>query len=282
MQLLRKHAINWRSSKQMMKMKIRLLILVVFCVGSASAQVVTLDYFFNREFRKSRTGQAERFHYTWEDTAQTGYSIWGHIFRQAGADTKSMNAAPTSTNLKGTDVYILVDPDTEKETGQPNYIESAHIKVIANWVKAGGVLVLLANDSANTELKHFNKLAKKFGIHFNNDLRNKVKGDDFDMAAVMVPDDHPIFTTAKKMYIKDICTLSLKRKAKSAFTDKGDVIMATAKYGKGTVFAVGDPWFYNEYCNGRLTPGFDNDKAAKDLAVWLLKQTTTTKATPVK
>ena len=74
------------------------------------------------------------------------------------------------------------------------------------------------------------------------------------------------------MYIKDICTLKLSRKAKSAFTDKGEVIMATAKLGKGTVFAVGDPWFYNEYCNGRLTPGFDNDKAAQDLAGWLLLQ----------
>jgi hypothetical protein len=253
-------------------MKIPALLFLLFSGLISSSQVVSLDYYFNREFRKAKTGQAERFHYTWEDTAQTGYSIWGHIFRQLGADTKSMDAAPTATNLKSTGVYIIVDPDTEKETGQPNYIESDHIKAITNWVKDGGVLVLLANDSANTELKHFNQLAKKFGIHFNNDLRNKVKGDDFDMAALMVPEGHPIFKTAKKMYIKDICSLKLTRKAKSAFTDKGEVIMATAKLGKGTVFAVGDPWFYNEYCNGRLTPGFDNDKAARDLAGWLLMQ----------
>jgi hypothetical protein len=253
-------------------MKIPALLFLLFSGTTAISQVVSLDYFFNREFRKAKTGQAERFHYTWEDTAQTGYSIWGHIFRQLGADTKSMDAAPTAANLKSTGVYIIVDPDTENETGQPNYIGSDHIKAISNWVKAGGVLVLLANDSANTELKHFNQLAKKFGIHFNNDLRNKVKGDDFDMAALMVPEGDPIFKTAKKMYIKDICTIKLTRKAKSAFTDKGEVIMATAKFGKGTVFAVGDPWFYNEYCNGRLTSGFDNDKAARDLAGWLLMQ----------
>ncbi|HTE27125.1 DUF4350 domain-containing protein [Flavitalea sp.] len=253
-------------------MKIPVLLFLIFSGTTSIAQVVSLDYFFNREFRKAKTGQAERFHYTWEDTAQTGYSIWGHIFRQLGADTKSMDAAPTATNLKSTGVYIIVDPDTEKETGQPNYIGSKHIKVITNWVKDGGVLVLLANDSANTELKHLNQLAKKFGIRFNNDLRNKVKGDDFDMAALMVPEGNPIFKTAKKMYIKDICSLRLTRKAKSAFTDKGEVIMATVKLGKGTVFAVGDPWFYNEYCNGRLTPGFDNDKAARDLAGWLLMQ----------
>ncbi|HMF72732.1 MAG TPA: DUF4350 domain-containing protein [Flavitalea sp.] len=253
-------------------MKISLILCFFLISVSSTAQVVTLDYFFNREFRKSRTGQAERFHYTWEDTAQTGYSVWGHIFRQLGAKTESMDAAPTSTNLKGANVYIIVDPDTEKETGQPNYITATHIKAISAWVKAGGVLVLLANDSANTEFKHFNQLAKKFGIRFNNDLRNKVKGDDFDMAALHVPAGHPIFTTAKKLYIKDICSIRIRRKAQSAFTDKGDVVIATSKYGKGTVFAVGDPWFYNEYCNGRLTPGFDNDKAAKDLGVWLLKQ----------
>jgi hypothetical protein len=253
-------------------MKISVLLFLIFSGTTSIAQVVTLDYFFNREFRKAKTGQAERFHYTWEDTAQTGYSVWGHIFRQLGADTKSMDAAPTEANLKSTGIYIIVDPDTEKETGQPNYIESKHIKAVTNWVKNGGVLVLLANDSANTELKHFNQLAKKFGIHFNNDLRNKVKGDDFEMAALMVPEGHPIFKTAKKMYIKDICTLKLSRKAKSAFSDKGEVIMATVKLGKGTVFAVGDPWFYNEYCNGRLTPGFDNDKAARDLAGWLMAQ----------
>jgi unsaturated rhamnogalacturonyl hydrolase len=251
-------------------MKLPAILLFVFCCSSASAQVVTLDYFFNREFRKSKTGQAERFHYTWEDTAQTGFSIWAHIFRKLGAETKSMDAAPTATNLSRTDVYILVDPDNEKETGQPNYIQQTHIKVITQWVKDGGVLVLMANDSANAELRHLNQLAKKFGIRFNNDLRNTVKGDDFEMGALQVPPAHEIFKTAKKIYIKDICTIRVSRKAKSAFTDHGNVIMATAKFGKGTVFAVGDPWFYNEYCNGRLPAGFDNDKAATDLAKWTL------------
>src|ERR1041384_581734 len=107
-------------------MIIAALCFLLFTAGSAAAQVVTLDYFFNREFRKSKTGKAERFHYTWEDTAQTGYSVWGHIFRQAGAELKSLDAAPTAANLKGTGVYIIVDPDTEKETGQPNYISKKH------------------------------------------------------------------------------------------------------------------------------------------------------------
>jgi unsaturated rhamnogalacturonyl hydrolase len=49
--------------------------------------------------------------------------------------------------------------------------------------------------------------------------------------------------------------------------------MAVAKLGRGTVFAVGDPWFYNEYLDGRkLPPTFDNYKAAWDLSRWLIQQ----------
>jgi unsaturated rhamnogalacturonyl hydrolase len=51
--------------------------------------------------------------------------------------------------------------------------------------------------------------------------------------------------------------------------------MAVAKYGKGTVFAVGDPWLYNEYTDGRKIPAeYQNAKAAYELAKWLLQQGT--------
>jgi unsaturated rhamnogalacturonyl hydrolase len=49
--------------------------------------------------------------------------------------------------------------------------------------------------------------------------------------------------------------------------------MSVAKLGKGTVFALGDPWIYNEYVDGRrLPPEFDNAKGATDLSLWLLQQ----------
>jgi unsaturated rhamnogalacturonyl hydrolase len=39
------------------------------------------------------------------------------------------------------------------------------------------------------------------------------------------------------------------------------------------VFAIGDPWLYNEYADGRKLPAdFDNYKAAEDLVKWLLGQ----------
>ena len=49
--------------------------------------------------------------------------------------------------------------------------------------------------------------------------------------------------------------------------------MASAKYGKGTVFAVADPWVYNEYTNGQnLPPEYDNLGGAVELVNWLVKQ----------
>ena len=49
--------------------------------------------------------------------------------------------------------------------------------------------------------------------------------------------------------------------------------MAVSKVGKGAVFAVGDPWLYNEYVNGRKLPAdYDNYKAAKDLVNWIITQ----------
>jgi unsaturated rhamnogalacturonyl hydrolase len=37
------------------------------------------------------------------------------------------------------------------------------------------------------------------------------------------------------------------------------------------VFAVGDPWFYNEYTDGRKLPeDFENFKAAQDFVRWVL------------
>jgi len=237
------------------------------------AQTVALDYYFNHETKKAEDGSTIRFHYTWEDTLQTGFSKWGNEFKKLGAKLTSIDAAPSAQNLSGVNVYIIVDPDTKKEAPAPNYITEADANFLAKWVKAGGKLVLLANDSANTELKHFNILAGKFGMHFNNDLQLHVVDDaHFNDGAIQLV-DHSVFKTAKKIYLKDVCSIDLKGQAQPLLKEESDaVVSAIVKYSKGIVVAVGDPWFYNEYVNGRLPAGFDNDKAMTDLAHYILKK----------
>ncbi|MCU7548767.1 glycoside hydrolase family 88 protein [Chitinophagaceae bacterium LB-8] len=238
-----------------------------------AGKTVLLDHYFNGETQKDAFGNNVPFHYIWEEMDNNGYSLFGHVFNKFGAKTKTLYEAPTAQNLKGADLFIIVDPDTKKEKPDPKFIQEKDADALYNWVKAGGVLALFANDSSNTELDHFNILAKKFGFQFNKDFRNKVINNDYPMGTFDVPAGHSIFKTAKNVHLKEICTINAKAPVQAVFTDKGDVIMAVSKVGKGTVFAVGDPWLYNEYTDGRKLPAkYENYKAMEDLVQWLLKQ----------
>ena len=233
---------------------------------------VGLDNYFNHEMRTTREGITEPYHYTWYDGKDSGFTLLGSIFENYGAELKTVSSAPRANTLKDLDVYIIVDPDTKKETPNPNYVDAQDIAAIENWVKAGGNLVLMANDSANVELPHFNKLAARFGIQFTGKSINMVKNNVYEQGKVTIPANHSIFKDVSKVFVKELSVLSVKAPAKAVVTEGNDNIMAVAKVGKGTVFAIGDPWIYNEYLNGKRLPmEFENFKAAKNLAVWLLK-----------
>ncbi|HXD77768.1 MAG TPA: glycoside hydrolase family 88 protein [Puia sp.] len=245
----------------------------LYTAHGTESKTVLLDYYFNNERRKDILGKPVRYHYTWEDQANSGFSLFGHLFRQYGGRTDSLAVAPTANNLRNASVYIIVDPDDEREVPDPHYPGPAAIAAIAGWVHAGGILVLMSNDSANAEFAHFNVLAGRVGIHFNFDDYHKVLGRQFEMGAFRMPRDNSIFRTAHKVYIKELSTLTLAPPAKAQFTDKGHIITAVARFGRGAVFAVGDPWFYNEYTDGRkLPPDYENYNAARDLVQWLLSQ----------
>jgi unsaturated rhamnogalacturonyl hydrolase len=84
---------------------------------------------------------------------------------------------------------------------------------------------------------------------------------------------HPVFNGIKKIYLKEIASIKLTGKAKPVLEENNKTYMAEAKIGNGFVFAVGDPWIYNEYIDhGRLTTDFENRKAAENLTEYLLKQ----------
>jgi unsaturated rhamnogalacturonyl hydrolase len=230
-------------------------------------KTVALDNFYNNEIKEGR-----RFHYTWQDIAWSGFSELGNIFTQAGASLKTLRAAPTEENLAGADVYIIADPDIPSENPKPNYLEAKEIDAICKWVNEGGALALLANDTLNCEFSHLNKLAGRFGIVFNGDSKNRVIGDKFDMGKFDKLPKRPLFSGVSKLYLKEISTLTLSGGAEPILKSDGNIIMASAKYGKGIVFAVGDPWLYNEYIDNRKLPAdFTNYKAAVNLADWLLK-----------
>lgn len=233
---------------------------------------VVMDAYFNNEWRKNGYGINVRRHYTWDDTENGGFSLFGNIWSDHGAALSFLEQAPTTTNLKNASVYIIVDPDGIKDTRNPNYMDVNSAKEIADWVKQGGVLIMMTNDTANCDLAHFNQLPEKFGIHFLDKSRNMVQNSEFETGAVYNKTANAVFKQTQKMYLKEISVMTVKAPATALITQDGDVIMATAKYGKGWVFAVGDPWLYNEYLDGRKIPAeFQNFSAARELVEWALK-----------
>ncbi len=243
---------------------------------------VVMDGYFNNEWRKNGYGVNVRRHYTWDEMENGGFSLFGNIWESYGDTLGGLETAPTVANLKNASVYIIVDPDGVKDTKNPNYMDQKSAAEIANWVKQGGVLLLMANDTANCDLQHFNILSEKFGIRFLDKGRNMVKGNEFETGAVYNKNANPVFKQTKKMYLKEISVLDVKTPATSLITQEGDVIFATVKYGKGTVFAVGDPWLYNEYLDGRKIPAeYENFSAANELVQWLLKQAVSSVKTTV-
>jgi lysophospholipase L1-like esterase len=235
-------------------------------------KTVCLDQFYNNEWKKDAKGQPARYHYVWSDTANSGFSYLGSMIVNLGASIDTINGEPAAESLKRASIYIIVDPDTPLETEHPNYMGTKAVDEIEQWVKAGGVLVLMENDKGNSEFEHFNKLPERFGIRFNEDSRNKVTGTDYDMGKFDVFPEHPIFKGVRKIYMKEVSTIQVHDPAKALLTEKGDVIIASAKVGQGFVFAVGDPWLYNEYITHRKLPdSFENEKAAENLFRWLLQ-----------
>ena len=253
-------------------MKISLTILALtfyaFSWQMLSAQpVVGLDNWFNREVNQ-KTGRP--YHYLWSDTEWSGYSRWGEIFTSAGAKITTIEK-PVKNVLGSTDIYIIVDPDTTTESKSPNYIGDDDIKAIKNWVKRGGVLAILANDAPNCEFTNLNKLMRNFGMSFNHVTLHPVTGTEFEMGASTGLPDHPLFKGVKKIYIKEVSDINLTMKAHPVLSEKGKVLIAETSYGKGYVFAIGDPWIYNEYIDhDRLPESFENRKAAENLTKMLI------------
>ena len=247
-----------------------LLIICILSINGFAQKTVGLDNWYNHE-TNAKTGKI--FHYTWDDTQNSGFSQLGDLLKSKGAALKTIEGKADAKSLKGIGLYIIVDPDTTTESTNPNYIMPDDVKAISKWVKDGGVLLILANDKPNCEFTHLNQLAKEFGMHFNPVTLNPVTGKEYNMAAETNLPNHPLFKGVNKIYMKEVSSISLSKGAKAVLTDDNQVYIAETSFGKGYVLAVGDPWLYNEYIDHAILPvDFENLKAANNLTEFLLSK----------
>ena len=242
-------------------------------VRLALGKTVVMDGWFNSQKRTDAFGHEMLFHYKWDTQDEPGYSLVGRMFRKFGAVTSELDAEPTAENLKGAQVYMIVSPDNADKNPHPNFANSKDAVQIAQWVKAGGVLAIMENDTSFADIDHFNNVADKFGIHFNSVLRKHVIGKNWEQGKIVLDGSGPIFHHPHTIYVKDVCTITAKAPAKSVLKEGDDVFMAVARYGKGTVVAFVDPWLYNEYTDGRKLPSeYQNYAAGVEFVRWLLEQ----------
>ncbi|HWB33145.1 MAG TPA: glycoside hydrolase family 88 protein [Acidobacteriaceae bacterium] len=236
----------------------------------ARGKTVLMDAWFNSQTRKTALGNTELFHYKWTDDSNNGYSLFGRAFRRYGATLATLPAAPTAAALAKAQVYIIASPDNPSKNPNPHYMDKASADTIVTWVRNGGNLLLFSNDRDNTDFNHFNLLADQLGIHFNPVLSHHVVGDDHTAGEVAIPAIPGLFPHAFTAYMKDTSTITVSKGAKAIVTDHGDVMLAIAHFGKGRVLAVVDPWFYNEYADGRKLGQYHGFEAARDVAAWAL------------
>ena len=240
----------------------------------ARGTTVMLDAWFNSQQRMNADGRNEFFHYKWNDYRDSGFSLFGHMFASHGATLDTLYEAPTLSGLKNAQIYIIASPDNSAKNPQPHYVQPEDVEQLAQWVRQGGVLVLMENDPANADIAHMNLLADRFGIHFDSVLLHHILGINFDPGYIPVNSAGPMFFHPHTLYMKDTCGISLKAPAAALLQDKEGIVMATAKYGKGTIFAVVDPWLYNEYTDHRKVPPVqENFAAGEEFVRWLLGQT---------
>lgn len=239
----------------------------------AHGDTVMMDAWFNSQQRTNAAGQEVYFHYKWNDFSNSGYSLLGHIFHSHGASLATLYQPPTLARLRHAQIYFIVSPDIPKWNPHPHYMTTQDADQIAAWVKQGGVLVMMENDPGNADIEHLDLLADHFGIHFDNVLRHHIINEQFEPGFIPVSGKGPLFHHPHLLYMKDTCGITLKSPATPLLTDREGIVMAAARYGKGTVVAVVDPWIYNEYTDHRKTrPEQENFAGGKEFALWLLNQ----------
>jgi len=67
-----------------------------------------------------------------------------------------------------------------------------------------------------------------------------MKRIQFETGAVFINNGNEIFMSGPKIHIKEISTIEVKSTTNTLVKKENDIIIATAKYSKGKVFAIGD------------------------------------------
>ena len=183
------------------------------------------------------------------DTGPKGYSEAARLL-MADFELVVRGQAFRLDDFPSRSAYWIVNPDNLVHTRSPNYISDGEIDELHAFVSAGGTLILFANDPVNCEREHLNRLAGRFGLHFNADQT----GDE----AIPVAPDGVLFDKRLVLVYMWGCTLTVADDAQVAFSVANDrdqpvhgSVIVGIHYGEGKVLATGDAGSWSNASIGR-------------------------------
>lgn len=234
-------------------------------------KVVGLDYSLNQYWKFKKDSSKSFTRYAWEDSSHYGFSQLGSIIDRLGANLDTLQSLPTDSLLNYLSIYIVINTASNEMMKQNNIDYDKVIKIINAWVERGGVLVLLENNEGSSESEYFNELAENFGIEFIKNNAEMIYGKTYETKAHEHLPSHKIFNNVQKLYAEDVSALKIKSHAITILKDNNSIIIASVKFGKGLILAMGNSWLLNEHIDlQQLVTKEENGKAAKNLFEWLL------------
>jgi hypothetical protein len=199
---------------------------------------------------------------------------------------KSDDQPLSSKNLKGVKVVLLanVSESASGTNAAPHHISDSDVRVLSKFVRDGGGLIFLSNqsDGHNLEVKDANKLLAQFGIQQTN-LITDAKKLELPASAPIVGGLRWAFYTGNLLLLdpknparpEPIVTNDLAQKPIKGSRDQNGVLLARATPGKGRVVAMTDAGsianfaLTEEGVGGVAIKGQDNLEMFLRLARWV-------------
>ena len=227
---------------------------VAICVSLAGCAVAPPELAYDAwRHHPDSTGHGGGW-YQLTDTGPKGYSTAANILDET-VDLRIRSRPFALADFPPKSGYWIVNPDNRVHTDAPNYITDGEIDALVAFVERGGALILFGNDPANSERTHFNRLAGRFGLHFNADET----GDE----PVTVARDDRVFHRDLVVQYMWGCTIDVDETVEPDFVVRipddrpvhGPVIVGL-RFGKGKVVAAGDSGMWsNQSIRRRDTEG---------------------------
>jgi DNA-binding beta-propeller fold protein YncE len=202
--------------------------------------------------------------YAYEDTTGLGFSKFGAWLRARGHAPRTLTAPLSAQSLAGLDVLLVVNPDGK---GAP--IAPDEPQALAEWVRRGGVAVLLGNRADAYDVEGLNRLAAPFGVSFT----REILGTPGDLVAPPAPP--PVVAGGPALTLHNFNALEVRPPAAEVFrTVVGSdekILLATAELGEGAILALSDSWLYNRVFDAPATSRWksrDNLQMLQNVVAW--------------